>query len=171
MIKQVLQTELAYSEWANRRLLQACEELTPEEFSRDLGASHSGIGKTLLHILYAERVWTHRLVTNFLPEFELLGDPKSDPGPPLEPVFAVLVEHWPAVWNSAREWIGGLSDADLGHEMPSLRAGGTNFYFSRWQIAVHMVNHSTMHRGQIMSMLRDLGKQPPNTDLFNFYWA
>jgi uncharacterized damage-inducible protein DinB len=34
---------------------------------------------------------------------------------------------------------------------------------------LHVVNHSTLHRGQVMGMLRQLGKQPPATDIFNFY--
>lgn len=171
MVKELLQTQLEYSEWATRLLLKASEKLTPEEFLRDLGASHSSVGGTLLHILYGERAWTNRLVTNSLCEFDLLGDARSDPGPPLKPGYETLIRNWPVVWSSAREWLDGLSDEELGYELPSLRTDGTNFYFSRWQIVVHMVNHSTLHRGQVISMLRTLGKQPPNLDIFTFYWA
>jgi uncharacterized damage-inducible protein DinB len=31
------------------------------------------------------------------------------------------------------------------------------------------VNHATYHRGQLASMLRQLGKTPPSTDLVRFY--
>jgi uncharacterized damage-inducible protein DinB len=171
VLKRLLHTELDYSEWANRRLLQACEQLTPEEFIYDFGASHASIGGTLRHILYAERAWTARLVANSLPEFDLLGDPKSDPGPPLEPELTMLTVHWPPVWIAWHRWLADLSDDELDHEMSSTRSDGSLFMVARWQLALHMVNHSTMHRGQIVTMLRALGKQPPNTDLFTLYHA
>ena len=43
------------------------------------------------------------------------------------------------------------------------------FRVPRWQIVLHAINHSTFHRGQIVSMLRALGVQPPNTDLTCYY--
>jgi uncharacterized damage-inducible protein DinB len=40
---------------------------------------------------------------------------------------------------------------------------------TQWKILLHMVNHSTPHRGQVVGMLRQFGQQPPNTDLFSYY--
>jgi uncharacterized damage-inducible protein DinB len=36
---------------------------------------------------------------------------------------------------------------------------------------LHVVNHSTLHRGQIITMLRQLGLQPPNNDLMTYFVA
>ena len=38
-----------------------------------------------------------------------------------------------------------------------------------WQIVMHVVNHATLHRGQAMGMLRQMGMAPPHTDLMMFY--
>jgi uncharacterized damage-inducible protein DinB len=38
-----------------------------------------------------------------------------------------------------------------------------------WQIILHVVNHATLHRGQAMGILRQMGIAPPQTDLMNFY--
>jgi uncharacterized damage-inducible protein DinB len=39
-----------------------------------------------------------------------------------------------------------------------------------WQIVLHVVNHATLHRGQVVGMLRQMGIAPPHTDLMFFYW-
>ena len=169
MTKDVILIQILYTEWANRRLLEACEKLKSEEFHRDLGGAFSSIAETMRHILYAERSWTRRLVLSALPLFDWLGDPRSDPGPRLEATMEVFMRHWPPVWDSARVWIGGLSDADLNFELSATRADGTDFLISRWRIALHMVNHSTLHRGQVMNMLRTLGQPVPSTDLSTYF--
>jgi uncharacterized damage-inducible protein DinB len=38
-----------------------------------------------------------------------------------------------------------------------------------WQSMQHVVNHGTYHRGQITTMLRQLGAQPILTDLMHYY--
>ena len=37
------------------------------------------------------------------------------------------------------------------------------------QIVLHLVNHGTLHRGQVMGMIRQLGIVPPGTDLMHYY--
>jgi uncharacterized damage-inducible protein DinB len=68
-----------------------------------------------------------------------------------------------------REWLEKLREDGLDGTLSSRIADGTKFRASRWEIVMHPVNHSTLHRGQVVGMLRALGKQPPNTDLFSFY--
>ena len=169
MSKQLLLTELDYSAWANRQLLNACESIPPEEFDRDLGASFRSIAGTLHHIFLAERSWTYRLVTNALPSMIQMADPRFDPNPPIGLGYSALVEAWPQVWSSGRQWLLALSEEDLTHELTSPMPDGTKFLVSRWKVLQHMINHSTLHRGQVMSMLRLLGHPVPNTDIFTFY--
>ena len=65
--KQALLTEVDYTAWANRQLLEACAVITAAEFERDLGASHGSIAGTLRHIFDAERVWLNRLSERTFP--------------------------------------------------------------------------------------------------------
>ena len=46
---------------------------------------------------------------------------------------------------------------------------GKSFTLPLWQIVMHVVNHSTLHRGQVMGMIRQAGTAPPNTDLITYY--
>jgi uncharacterized damage-inducible protein DinB len=59
--KQLLLSDVHYSAWANRCVLEACAALTGEELERDLHISHANILATLRHIYDGERVWLDRL--------------------------------------------------------------------------------------------------------------
>ena len=157
--KPVLLTHLDYSAWADQKLLDASALLSPEELSRDLGSSHNGVLSTLRHIYYAERVWLNRL----------RGEPQRFQDPPPEPGLLELKERWPEIWNGFRAWLEALPDQDLEGEMHSRRLNGDEFHLQRWKVLMHVVNHSTLHRGQVMAMFRQLGKQPPATDLLFYY--
>jgi uncharacterized damage-inducible protein DinB len=176
MIRQLLFTKLDYSAWANQRLLDACVTLTGEQLDRDLGVSHRSILGTLQHIYIAEQVWSERLRANPLPPlverqaqvFEIEDRPLSH-DPYSEPGLETLEKHWPKIWEASRQWLKDLPEEELDRETTCLSASGETVFVSRTKILLHMVNHSTLHRGQVMNMLRSLGKQPPGTDLFSFY--
>lgn len=167
--KQLVLTDLEYTIWANQVLLRASTSLSQEELRRDLGASHTNLIRTLRHIYDAEHSWIHNLITNSIPsvaEMEAAGAAdQSRPDPTLES----LQQAWPKVWHEARQWISPLSDLDLARELNLHLRDGTDVLLPRWKVLRHMVNHSTFHRGQIITMLRTLGKRPPNVDLFEYY--
>ncbi len=167
--KQLLLVELDYTIWANRVLLEACAALSEEELRRNLGASHSSLLRTLRHIYDAERSWTYNLISNSIPslaEIEAAG--VSDQSRP-DPIFESLQQSWFKLWDEARQWIAPLSEEDLARELSFRQRDGTDLLLPRWQVLLHMVNHSTLHRGQIITMLRALGKQPPSVDLLRYY--
>ena len=157
--KSALLAHLDYSKWADQRLLDACSGLSPEELSRDLGSSHGGLLSTLRHIYYAERVWLNRL----------RGEPQRFQDPPPEPGLAELHERWPEIWTGVRNWLEALPDPELETELHTKRLNGEEIRLARWKVLMHVVNHSTLHRGQVMGMFRQLGKQPPATDLIFYY--
>jgi uncharacterized damage-inducible protein DinB len=167
--KQALLMEVNYSAWANRQLLQGCAALTEEERERDLGASHGSVVGTLRHIYYSERVWWRRLCANALPPMIEMGDQRLFQDPAPEPGFDALLRKWPSVWNGMHAWLANIPELELKYELGSRMPNGDEFRVSRWKIILHSVNHSTLHRGQVMSMLRTLGHRPPNTDIFSFY--
>ena len=167
--KQLLLIELDYTIWANRVLLDACAALTDEELSRNLGASHSSLIRTLRHIYDAERSWTHNLTSNSIPSLAEIEAAGASDQSRSDPTFESLQKPWFEVWDDARQWIAPLSEEDLARELSFRQRDGTDLQLPRWQVLLHMVNHSTLHRGQIISMLRALGKQPPSVDLLTYY--
>jgi uncharacterized damage-inducible protein DinB len=160
-LKQLLVAHTGYSAWGTRQVLDVCASLTAEQLDHGLGASHASILRTFRHVHDGERVWLQRLVE---------GGSKSLPsGPAPEHSFEFLVQSWPELWRGYREWLESASDADLAQELSTVLPDGADFSVPRWQIVLHAINHSTFHRGQIVSMLRALGVQPPNTDLTRYY--
>ncbi len=163
--KTVLLQDVRYSEWATRRLLEASLGLTEEERLRDLGQSHRSVVGTLNHYFLSERLWTDSLVTHTLPALYTLG--RS--APPANLSIAELSRVWPPIWKRLDEWLSGLSDEELARVIACETLKSEFRDFPRWEIIRHSVNHSTLHRGQVVGMLRQLGKQPPNVDIMTFY--
>jgi uncharacterized damage-inducible protein DinB len=160
-LKQLLVAHTGYSAWGTRQVLDVCASLTAEQLDRSLGASHTSILRTFRHVHDGERVWLQRLVEG--------GSKRLPSGPAPEHSFEILVQSWPELWRGYRKWLESASDADLVEELSTVLPDGGDFSVPRWQIVLHAINHSTFHRGQIVSMLRALGVQPPNTDLTGYY--
>ncbi|HVU46123.1 MAG TPA: DinB family protein [Terracidiphilus sp.] len=160
--KLILLDDFKYSEWATRRLLTAAAALTPEERLRNLGLSHRSVLETLHHIFLSEQLWSECLIANALPPMHTIGRGAPPPIPPLE----ILAAEWVRLTANARTWLAALPEDALDATLASeLAPGGAVAHLARWQILRHTINHATLHRGQIISMLRMLGKQPPNVDV------
>lgn len=152
-----LLTHLDYTLWATSKLLDAATRLTPDQLSLDLKVSHTSVLSTLQHIYYADRTWLARLTGQQIP----FADPA--PGPSLDD----LKEAWPPVIAGLRAYVESATDLET--NLTATRLNGATFTCARWKVLLHVVNHATLHRGQIMAMLRQLDHVPPATDLFYFY--
>ena len=150
-----------YHYWARDRLLEAVEPLTPHQFTLDVGSSFGSVRDTLAHIYAAEWAWHSRWVgrspTALLP---------SDMFPDVAAIRTAWVDHE----GKVRAFLAGLGDDGINrvfaYTLLSGHAGATPF----WQMAQHVVNHATYHRGQVVTIMRQLGAAPPKpTDLIAFY--
>jgi uncharacterized damage-inducible protein DinB len=146
---------LRYSAWASRKLVEAVRAVPDAEFEKPVGISHGSMLGTLMHILWADWVWFTRVV-----------EPMEKPGPTREALETV----WPKLQDKWVTWAERASDAEMNRvvEYKSL-LDGQIARTPAWQIVLHVVNHGTLHRGQVMGMLRQMGMAPPHTDLMNFY--
>jgi uncharacterized damage-inducible protein DinB len=161
--KEILLFLVDYCAWADRQILSACSELTPEELDRDLNASHIGILPTLTHIYFGQRVWLQRLRANQPPSFAKILEPLFYPDVPPEPSLHHLQQSWPTVSADLRQFVEATPEPELAADFRASDGG-----IHRWKLLLHVVNHSTMHRGQIANMIRQLGHQPPCTDIFEY---
>jgi uncharacterized damage-inducible protein DinB len=149
-----------FDRWANARTLGAVAKLSTEQLIKDMGSSHRSVRDTLVHILSAERVWLRRWNGDLAAQ---MLDPTKFPSvEALRPAWADLEKEMGALLNS-------LSDDRL-HAVLSYRTlGGEPQAQPLWQQMAHLANHSTYHRGQITTLLRQLGAQPIGTDLIAFF--
>jgi uncharacterized damage-inducible protein DinB len=148
------QLHIRYTNWASRRLLEAITKLSPEDRERDNGISHGSILGTLAHVQFADWIWYTRV-----------AGPFERPADTLE----ALQRDWPEIQRGWEAWSDSLTEAELARHVLFKRADGTESGAPVWQIVLHVVNHGTLHRGQVMGMLRQLGVAPPNTDLIRYY--
>ena len=164
--KELLRADIRRLAWSDHNLLEGCATLSAEELERDLRISHGGILGTLGHIYCGERVWLHCLRTTA--DFGTWRlPPGPEPGIPLE----LLKKKWPELWTGFDDWLENLPESGLGIELTLQLPGGIERRFPRWKILRHVLEHSTMHGGQMIGMFRMLGHQPPASSPMDFYLA
>lgn len=149
----------AYNRWANGRALAAATALTPEDVVRHLGTSHRSVLGTLTHILWGEWRWLGRWIA---------PDPLAIPDPLLCADLAGLQDRWAEVERVQFEFMLGLTDRALDRLITYENPPGTSWTYPLSQMLQHVVNHSTFHRGQVTTLLRQLRASPPATDLLVF---
>ncbi len=156
-----IESLIDYHYWATHRVIDATEPLSMDQFTRNLGNSFGSVQHTLGHLYAAEWVWLCRW--NGINPTALLA---PDILPDVATARRMFREHEEKVrdfWESA-----GESRKD--EVIPYRTIAGQEFQSPLWQMQVHVVNHGTYHRGQLTTMLRQLGVAPPKaTDLIVFY--
>ncbi len=144
-----------YNRWATLRILDAAASLTTEELTRDLKSSFPSVLATLLHGLGAERVWLERW--NGRSPTAFLDSSALDS-------VAAIRERWDALWRDQQAFLSGLGDGDVTRSLSYRLFNGDTDTRPLGELMRHVVNHATYHRGQVVTMLRQLGRSPPSTD-------
>lgn len=154
-----------YTEWANNLALDAAEKLSAEQISKDVGISHKSILGTLAHTAAADWIWLERWQGR-----SPMGDDVWEAWTPphLKDIKAVR-EKWTPIMEARWAYLEKLTDAELPKELSFRRVNGDAGSMPLVQQLQHVVNHSTLHRGQVVGMIRQFGVVPPTTDLL-FYW-
>jgi uncharacterized damage-inducible protein DinB len=155
-----IQQLFAYNAWANRRTMAGCESISNKQFLQQVGGSFGSVRNTLAHImdvewLYHER-WQGRASAVF---------PKADNYSNL----ADIKTRWKSIDADVNRYVGALSAADIARVIEFRNTKGISFHHPIWETMQHMVNHSTYHRGQVTTLLRQLGAAPLYTDMIYFF--
>ena len=166
----MLLTYTRYNLWANTKiteLLKAHSSL----LDREVKSSFPSLRKTMHHIFFAEEIWHKRLHGESPPS---LPEPGND--------FTAFTKQLLARSQSFIELLtsplpspkgeGGSSSIEKWLQTPcSYKAVNGNPYTNpHWQMIMHCMNHSTYHRGQIITMIRELGITTiPDTDMIVYF--
>jgi uncharacterized damage-inducible protein DinB len=149
-----------YNAWADHRTLDSCAALSDEQFKRDLGSSFGSVHHTLVHIMGAEWIWYER------------WQGRTPSALPVAEQFATLAslrKQWADIERNLMSYVAGLSAADLDRVIEYRNVRGNRFAYLLRPMLQHLVNHGSYHRGQVASLLRQLGALPRPTDLLRYY--
>ncbi len=153
-----------YTEWANNLTMEAASSLSDENLRREVGISHKSIFGTLLHMAGAEWIWLERWHGRSPAKHEAWSQWTEDSCGDL----ATLQDRWNNLIDRRTKYVAGLDDSRLLSELNfKLLSGDASSMMLVHQMQ-HVVNHATLHRGQVVGMIRQLGIDPPSTDLLFF---
>jgi uncharacterized damage-inducible protein DinB len=156
---EVLAQHLEYSLWATQHVVAFAAKLDEEALALDRGNSFGGILSTLTHIFGADRLWYSRFRGDSLNTLSLPGESLT---------MQSLATQWPPLLNEFAAWVRSHSPEYLAAPLPWTNLRGEAKSEKRYKLLLHIVNHATYHRGQVVTMVRQAGGDVLSTDLL-FY--
>ena len=174
-----IRTLYAYNRWANRRMFSVLEKLSAEQFSTAIQSSFPSVRESVFHILAAEWIWLKRWkgtspratrpVANLSSEtWSVLR--AADVAPPQElSTLAALRAFGDDVEKERAEFLRTLSDDVLRAPLNFSDMLGTPYSEPLFHLMQHVVNHGTYHRGQVTTLLRQLGAEAVALDMVYFF--
>ena len=142
--------------WANLRILERCAGLTSEQLGATVVGTFGSIGDTLRHIVVAEQSYFSRIST---------GQPHRRPkdAPPL--TMAEMAESVRTTGSGLIEWAPKVQADDT----VQVDWEGTPRDVPKTILLTQVINHATEHRAQIMTIMTQLGVQPPDLDSWSYF--
>lgn len=149
---------LQYNRWANERLTAWLLTLDRNMLYENTGSSFGTIDKTLQHILAAQRYWYPILASGQIMEFDQASKEHA-----VDAVIAELV-------TSSHQFVDSFSILSEQQLLERIQASDSTQ--SRYEYILHVVNHGSYHRGQIVTLCRALGVtgEIPVTDYDAYLW-
>lgn len=158
-MKELLQQYCAYNIWANKLLVDTINKLPEEDKTREIASSFPSLYKTLQHMWMAEEVWWLRLKLTeniVLQSLQFTGN------------FEEMAANHAKQSQQMGEWVNNATETQLQHVFAYVR-NKVQLKMPVYQMLQHVCNHATYHRGQMVTMLRQLGVEKiPSTDFSTY---
>jgi uncharacterized damage-inducible protein DinB len=153
-MKELFVQYASYNTWANSLLVATITALSEEQQQAEVKSSFPSLYKTMLHLLDAESIWWQRIKLQekiTIPSESFTGNMNE-----LSTELLKQNRQW-------QEWVSSLNENGLQHEFIYMNSKKERFKQPVYQMLLHLFNHNTYHRGQIVTMLRQVGveKIPP----------
>jgi uncharacterized damage-inducible protein DinB len=159
-MKEILDQYTAYNFWANKTITDLILTLDAAKHQHPLESSFPTLHATVLHMWVAETAWLQRIKRQ-----EKIMIPTNLDNPTMQDVVNGLIRqsvHW-------EEWVNSNSEMMLKQEYVFQNSKNELFKQAIYETVMHVMNHSTYHRGQLVTMMRTLGiKTIPQTDFMVF---
>ncbi|HEY3204959.1 MAG TPA: DinB family protein [Thermoanaerobaculia bacterium] len=149
----------AYNRWGNAQTLESVSGLTPDEYIRPIGGSFGSVQGTLAHLYGADWVWLERWHGR---------SPRALPPSQEVPTLDALKQKWAEVEKGRTAHLERLTAERMAESLTYVNFKGETWTYPMAEVLVHVANHGTYHRGQVATLLRQLGKVPIATDYLLF---
>lgn len=168
-LKQNFELMAKYNQWINQNIYQAASELDKSELDKDMGAFFGSISGTLNHIMVGDIIWLKRFRThpaNFksLSELDNIDLPK-ELSEIIYKEFGGLKEAREKLDKIIINFLNEITDNDLESGLEYRNTKGLNFNKKMAYLLHHFFNHQTHHRGQVSTLMIQLGVDIGVTDL------
>ncbi|CAA9504517.1 MAG: DinB family protein [uncultured Segetibacter sp.] len=158
-MKQIFKEYASYNAWANQKMTEAIFALPGETVQKTIVSSFSSLHLTLLHMWNAESIWWQRI--NLAETIRTNDNTNSS----IKEIAGGLIEQ-SKQWEA---WVEKSTPATFEHEFIYRNSKKEQFKQPVYQVLLHLFNHSTYHRGQLVTMLRQSGAEKiPNGDFIAF---
>ena len=151
-----LETIFSHNLWANLRLFEECKKLTHEQLNTSIAGVFGSIRDTLLHILRAEQGYFSRISTGKRFQY-----PQEDSLPSISEMMAEIK----VTGNGFIEWASKVKEFDT----VQIDWDGTLRDVPKTIILNQVINHATEHRSQIMSIMTQIGVEPPDVSSWTYF--
>lgn len=148
-----------YTCWADGRMFDAVSTLTPDQWTKDLGSSLKSVRDTVVHLVGAEWLYGSR--------FRGVS-PEATWSAADHPTPASIREPWEFVMKELSSFAAAQTEVSLRKPLSYRNLKGEAIRHPLGEVILQMTNHSTYHRGQVTTLLRQLGARPVSTDLILF---
>jgi uncharacterized damage-inducible protein DinB len=160
MTPEYLEVLLDFHYWARDRMLEAVSALSVDQYERDMGNSFPSVRDTATHLFHAEWIWHARWI----------GDSPSASDRPPVPDRDTLRRAWTEQEAKVRAFVTSLGTDGIHRVYEYKTLAGVEMRSKFWEMLVHVVNHATYHRGQVVTMMRQLGAGTPvSTDMIAYF--
>jgi uncharacterized damage-inducible protein DinB len=163
MTKQYFITLADYNIWANDIVHSWFDKLTDEPWNQNIVSSFSSLEETALHTAAAETIWLDRLNKEAEPRWltNIIKGGKKE-----------VQNAWKSSSAGLKSFIENFDETNMQESVRFKRPDGNTYELQHYQIFAHVFNHSTYHRGQIVTMLRQAGFTGVHSiDMSTYFWS
>ena len=160
MTLQDITQQFDYIYWARDRVLTIMDTIDAADFTKDLQSSHKSIHETFVHMFGSEKLW----MTRWKGE-----SPTGREKPEDYPTVQAVRQRWGEIESDVRAHLNSMKPEDAAKMVEYKTLEGAPVAYPWWQTAFQVTNHSSYHRGQVITMLRQLGAKATGTDIIMYF--
>jgi uncharacterized damage-inducible protein DinB len=159
MVIEIIRNLYQFNAWANKRILDTTNQISPEQLFADTNPSFGSIHNTLVHIMSAQWLWLSRWQGKF---------PRSHLDPKDFPDFKSLRYRWDEIERETQKFVFSRTEEDLLQNFTYRNSRDEEWAYPLWQQMVHQVNHATQHRSETAMILTEWNFSPGSMDFLFF---